>query len=148
VDVRTRTFTAEAERRFRFLATEYGFNGPEVIGASDEYPLMLTLRYSRGALAVEISLVLSYMGEECVTTRITPADRAQSPRDEITRDAAHTGYQMRRAIDHQAEAVLAIISQSARDHDRTELPLLYATEEPVVDSECRADRRFQCLSIG
>ena len=101
---------------------------------------MLTLRYSRGALAVEISLVLSYMGEEHVITRITPADRARSARDEISRDTAHTGYQIRRAIDHHAEAVLALIPQSARHHGRTELPVLYATEEPVADSGCRVYR--------
>lgn len=79
MDVRAKTFAAEAGRRFGFLAIDYEFNGPEVTGSADAYPLTRTLRYSRGGLAVEISLVLAYMGEEYVATLVTREDGAGHP---------------------------------------------------------------------
>ena len=122
MDVRAKTFVAETGRRFGFLARDYGFNGPEVTGAEDEYPLMRTVCYRRGGLEVEISLVLAYAGEEYVSTLVTRDDDAGPARHESGRAAAHTGYQMRRALDHQAEVTLALITRMVPGHRRAELP--------------------------
>jgi hypothetical protein len=65
VDIRVKSFAPEAAGKLDFLCAEYGFTGPEVV--SDEagtYPLLRRVRYQRTGLATEISLVLSYMGEE------------------------------------------------------------------------------------
>jgi hypothetical protein len=84
---------------------------------SDEigvYPLLRRVRYKRPDLAFEISLVLSYMGmgEEYVATDLVSEDASGSVRrTEIGTSTAHTGYQMRRALDRQAEAVRRVRRQ-------------------------------------
>jgi hypothetical protein len=113
VDIRVKTFVLEAADRLDFLRTEYGFAGPEVV--PDEtglYPLLRRVRYKRSDLTLEISLVLSYMGEEYVDTSLATADRSGSVRrTQIGSNTAHTGYQMRRALDRQAEAVRRILRE-------------------------------------
>ena len=77
---------------------------------TDVYPLLRRVRYMRSDLAVEISLVLSYMGEEYVATHLVSEDDSGSVRrTEIGSRTAHTGYQMRRALDRQAEAVRRVL---------------------------------------
>lgn len=132
MDIRVKTFAAAVERRFGFLVVNYGFNGPELIGAGDEYPLVRTLRYSRGGLGAEISLVLTYMGEEYISTVITRDDPPGLRRDEIGHDTAHTGYQMRRALDRRSEAVLPLISQIDPDGGCAELPIVCASTDPAM----------------
>jgi hypothetical protein len=64
VDIGVKPFAPEAVGRLDFLYAEYGFTGPDV--APDEaavYPLLRRVRYWRTGLAIEITLVLSYMGE-------------------------------------------------------------------------------------
>lgn len=76
------------------------------------YPLLRRVRYNRSDLALEISLVLSYMGEEYVATSLVTEDRPGSVRrTQIGSSTAHTGYQMRRALDHQAEAVRRVLRE-------------------------------------
>jgi hypothetical protein len=71
VDIRVKTFVLEAADRLDFLRTEYGFAGPEVVpDETGVYPLLRRVRYKRSDLTVEISLVLSYMGEEYVATTL------------------------------------------------------------------------------
>lgn len=107
VDIRVKSFVPEAAGRLDFLCAEYGFTGPEV--APDEagvYPLLRRVRYERLGCAIEISLVLSYMGEEYVATVLVSEDGSGSVRrTQIGSGAAHNGYQMRRALDRQAETV-------------------------------------------
>jgi hypothetical protein len=83
VDIRVKTFVLEAADRLDFLRTEYGFAGPEVV--PDEtglYPLLRRVRYKRSDLTLEISLVLSYMGEEYVFGEedLWPAAKAPAPK--------------------------------------------------------------------
>jgi hypothetical protein len=101
----------KAADRLDFLRTEYGFAGPEVVpDETGVYPLLRRVRYRRNDLTVEISLVLSYMGEEYVATTLVSGDRSGSVRrTQIGSNTAHTGYQMRRALDRQAEAVRRIL---------------------------------------
>lgn len=112
-DVRVKTFTQEATDRLGFLSAEFGFTGPET--APDEtgpYPLLRRVRFRRADLAVEISLVLSYMGEEYVAADLVTEDAAGSVhRAEIGRGTAHTGYQMRRVLDLQAKAIRRAIRE-------------------------------------
>jgi hypothetical protein len=57
-----------------------------------------SVRYQRLGLAIEISLVLSYMGEEYVATELVSEDGSGSVRrTQIGSGTAHTGYQMRHA---------------------------------------------------
>jgi hypothetical protein len=118
VDIRVKTFVPEAARRLDFLSAEYGFTGPEVVpDETGVYPLLRRVRYSRPGLAVEVSLVLSYMGEEYVATALVSEDDSGSiRRTEIGSSTAHTGYQMRRALDRQAEAVRRIIRERSQPH--------------------------------
>lgn len=111
VDIRVKTFVLEAATRLDFLRTEYGFAGPEVVpDETGVYPLLRRVRYKRSDLTLEISLVLSYMGEEYVATTLVSGERSGSVRrTQIGSTTAHTGYQMRRALDRQAEAVRRIL---------------------------------------
>lgn len=107
MDIRVKSFVPEAAGRLDFLCAEYGFTGPEVV--PDEtglYPLLRRVRYQRPGYAIEISLVLSYMGEEYVATELVSEDGSGSVRrTQIGSGTAHNGYQMRRALDRQAETV-------------------------------------------
>lgn len=107
VDFRVKTFVPEVASRFGFLCEEHGFAGPLVVSDdSGVYPLLRRVRYERPGLAVEVSLVLSYMGEEYVAARLVAEDGPGSVRRiEFGVGTAHTGYQMRRALDRQADAV-------------------------------------------
>jgi len=106
VDIRMKTFRAEAIARMSFLVEDLGFLGPEFDDRSTSYPVVMTLRYHRAPMHVEVSLILSYAGEECIATSLVigPADPG-SVRSEIGTDTAHTGYQMRKALDRQSDAL-------------------------------------------
>jgi hypothetical protein len=99
VDVRRKSFVAEATSRLAFLRDEYGFVGPEVSGRQDDYPMVMCVSYHHAELDVEGSLVLSYGGEEYLTVTVVypRADQARARRTEIGVDTAHTGFQLRRA---------------------------------------------------
>jgi hypothetical protein len=107
MDIRVKTFVQETANRLDFLHEEYGFTGPEAVAdEADVYPLLRRVRYERTDLAIEISPVLSYMGEEYVAAHLVSEDNSGSARrTEIGSSTVRTGYQMRRALDQQAEAV-------------------------------------------
>lgn len=111
MDTRVKAFVQETANRLDFLHEEYGFTGPEAVPEeADVYPLLRRVRYERADLAVEISLVLSYMGEEYVAAHLVSEDDSGSVRrTEVGSSTAHTGYQMRRALDQQAEAVRRVL---------------------------------------
>jgi hypothetical protein len=115
VDIRVKTFAREVTNRLDFLHAEQGFAGPEVVPDPNAvYPLLRRVRYARAGLAFEISLVLSYMGEEYVGTDVVSEDDSGAVyRTQIGSSTAHTGYQMRRALDLQAEAVRAALGERA-----------------------------------
>jgi hypothetical protein len=113
VDVRVKTFAAEVTSRLSFLCADYGFTGPEAVHAQDDdsYPVLRTCRYDHGDFAVEVSLTLSYMGEEYVTaTLVSAVGPGAARRSQIGQGTAHTGYQMRRALDRQADAIRALVT--------------------------------------
>jgi hypothetical protein len=118
VDIRVESFVPEAAGRLGFLCDEYGFTGPEIVpDEAGVYPLLRKVRYWRTGLAIEISLVLSYMGEEYVATELVAEDDSGSVRrTPIRSGAAHTGYQMRRALDRQAEAVRSVLRDESSPH--------------------------------
>ena len=110
MDIRRKTFVAEATRRLGFLVEEHGFAGPEITQDGD-YPLLLRVIYHRGDLDVIETLLLSYGGEEYVTTtllRQNPARRA-----ELAAGTAHTGFQMRRALDRHAQALRELFASDS-----------------------------------
>jgi hypothetical protein len=118
MDIRVKSFAPEAAGRLDFLCVEYGFTGPEVVpNEAGAYPLLRRVRYWRTGLAIEISLVLSYMGEEYVATELVSEDGSGSVRrTQIGSGAAHTGYQMRRALDRQADAVRSVLRDESSPH--------------------------------
>ena len=118
VDIRVKSFASEAAGRLGFLCAEYGFMGPEVVpDEAGAYPLLRRVCYRRTGLAIEISLVLSYMGEEYVATELVSEGGSGSVRrTQIRSGAAHTGYQMRRALDRQAAAVRSVLRDESSPH--------------------------------
>ena len=104
MDVRRKSFVAETTSRLAFLCDDHGFVGPEVT-EPDEYPLLIRVRYHRADFDVEESLVLSYGGEEYVAATVIYPGRGPAQRTEIATGTAHTGFQMRRALNQQAAAV-------------------------------------------
>jgi hypothetical protein len=106
VDIRRQTFVAEATSRLEFLLREQGFAGPEVTQDGD-YPLLIRVSYHRSDLDVEESLILSYGGEEHVTVSVVHSSSVSGSvgRIEVSMGTAHTGFQMRRALDRHAEAL-------------------------------------------
>ena len=118
MDIRVKSFAPEAAGRLDFLCAEYGFMGPEVVpDEAGAYPLLRRVRYQGPGLAIEISLVLSYMGEEYVAAELVSEGGSGSVRrTQIGSGAAHTGYQMRRALDQQAEAVQRVLRDESSPH--------------------------------
>ena len=118
VDIRVKTFVPEVVRRLDVLCAEYGFTGPELVpDETGVYPLLRRVLYRRTGLAVEISLVLSYMGEEHVAAALVYEDDSGSVRrTEIGSGTAHTGYQMRHALDRQAETVRRVLRARIQPH--------------------------------
>jgi hypothetical protein len=118
VGIRVKSFASEAADGLGFLCAEYGFTGPEVVpDEAGAYPLLRRVRYQRTGLAIEISLVLSYMGEEYVAAELVSEDGSGSVRrTQIGSGAAHTGYRMRRALDRQAEAVRSVFRDESSPH--------------------------------
>lgn len=104
-----KTFADEAVKQLDFLKDQYGFTGPDVDrGSHSGTPVSVS--YHRDDITIEASLVLWYMGEEYVaTTQVVHALDGTARRIEIAHNTAHTGYQMRRALKLQAEAVRAEI---------------------------------------
>ena len=118
MDIRVKSFVPETAGRLDFLCAEYGFTGPEVVpDESAVYPLLRRVRYQRSGLAIEISLVISYMGEEYVATElVSEGDSGSVHRTQIGYGIAHTGYQMRRTLDRQAKSVRSVLRDESSPH--------------------------------
>lgn len=105
MDIRRKTFVAETTDRFSFLLHEHGFAEPQTV-QHGEFPMLLTVIYHRADLDVEVSLVLSYAGEEHIDTSVAATGTDSSVgRTEVGSDTARTGFQMRKALDRQAQAL-------------------------------------------
>jgi hypothetical protein len=119
VDIWVKTFVPDVARRLDLLCAEYGFKGPKVVPSETGvyYPLLRTVRYKRTRLVLEISLVLSYMGEEYAATHSCPRTIPdQSAARRSVSSTARTGYQMRRALDRQAEAARRMLYERIQPH--------------------------------
>ena len=112
VDIRRKTFVAETTSRLGFLIQEHGFAGPEIT-QGDDYPLLICVRYRRRDLDVEETLVLSYGGEEYVMANLVHASPAR--RTELPAGTAHTGFQMRKALDRHAQALREMLGSQQPD---------------------------------
>jgi hypothetical protein len=112
VDIRRKTFVAEATSRLEFLIQQHDFVGPEITQDGD-YPLVIHVIYHRSDLDVRETLILSYGGEEYVTTDLVHKSAAR--RTELSAGTAHTGFQMRRALDRHAQALRELFSKQQPD---------------------------------
>ena len=112
VDVRRETFVGEATSRLEFLIQQHGFAGPEITRDGD-YPLVIHVIYHRSDLDVRETLILSYGGEEYVATNLVYKSDAR--RTELSAGIAHTGFQMRRALDRHAQALRELFSKQQPD---------------------------------
>jgi hypothetical protein len=109
VDIREKTFADEAIKQLEFLKDHYGFTGPDVSHGANP-GTAARVSYHRGGTTIETSLVFWYMGEEYVATvQLTDDPGGRTRRTEIARHTTHTGYQMRRALKLQAQAVHAAL---------------------------------------
>jgi len=81
VDVRVKTFVREAAERLGFLCAEFEFAGPEAAPHDEHvYPLMRRVRFDSCWQVIEVSLVLSYMGQEYVAADLVTVDESGSNR--------------------------------------------------------------------
>lgn len=99
---------AEAIGELEFLITEHDFTGPQVTQDGD-YPLLLRVGYHRSDLDLQVTLMLSYMGEESVTAEVV--EPRPGSRITLSEATAHTGYQMRRGISRHARAIREFLHQ-------------------------------------
>ena len=99
------SFIETATNRLSFLVDEQGFIGPET--EKDKFvPGISKVRYHRNDTTIEVVHVVGYMGENYVETRCRePGEDAQGDWTQLGRNTTHTGYQLRRALDLQAEAL-------------------------------------------
>jgi hypothetical protein len=99
------SFIETATNRLRFLVDERGFLGPET--EKDKFvPGISTVRYHRNDMTIEVVHVVGPMGETYVETTCRRAtDNEQGDVTHLGRNTTHTGYQLRRALDLQAEAI-------------------------------------------
>jgi len=107
VDIRVKTFAGEAVRQLDFLKEQHGFAGPDIEHGTSP-GTAVSVRYRPGDVTIEASLALWYMGEEYVAiTRAAGGPDGSVRRTELAHKTAHTGYQMRRALTLQAQALHA-----------------------------------------
>ena len=99
VDIRIKTFPAEAQDHFGYLLTA-GFSTP-LVERIDSGRTQITVTYLGPGQRVETWLLLSYGGEEEVGTSLETTSR----RREFGPQTAHSGHQMRKALQDQAAAV-------------------------------------------
>jgi len=102
-------FIETATNRLRFLVDDQGFLGPET--EKDKFvPGISTVRYHRNDMTIEVVHVVGPMGETYVETRCRrETDNEQGDLTHLVRNTTHTGYQLRRALDFQADAVCSYL---------------------------------------
>jgi hypothetical protein len=90
----------------RFICDDQGFDGPEIERPWDRIPAITRVRYHRNDLVIEVSHVVGFMGENYVETRCRhKAGHGEGDWIRLGSNTTHTGYQLRRALDLQAQAV-------------------------------------------
>ena len=106
------SFIETATNRSSFLVDEQGFIGPET--EKDKFvPGISKVRYHRNDTTIEVVHVVGYTGENYVETRCRePGEDAQVDWTQLGRNTTHTGYQLRRALDLQAQALCSRLGLS------------------------------------
>jgi hypothetical protein len=100
------SFIEVATDRLSFLANGHGFAGPETERPEQGIPAMTSVSYHHSDVTIEVVHVIGFMGESYVETRYRRKD-AQGESDWMTlgSNTTHTGYQLRHALDLQAQAI-------------------------------------------
>ena len=84
----------------------HGFAEPEIKQPWDRIPAITRVQYSSNDMTIEVSHVVGFMGENYVETRCRRTDgNGQGDWTQLGSDTTHTGYQLRRAVDRQAQAI-------------------------------------------
>jgi hypothetical protein len=107
------SFIEAATNRLRFLVDEQGFLGPET--EKDNFvPGISTVRYHhRNDMTIEVVHVVGPMDEAYVETRWRrETDNEQGDLIHIGRNTTHTGYQLRRVLNLQAEAICSLLGMT------------------------------------
>lgn len=100
------SFIEVATNRLSFLAEDYGFAGPEIERPWDRIPAIARVRYHRGDVTVEVAHVIGFMGENYVETRFRRMDgNSWGDWTAVGSNTSRTGYQLRRALDLQVQAM-------------------------------------------
>ena len=100
------SFIEVATDRLSFLADGHGFVGPETERPEPGIPAMTRVSYHRSDVTVEVVHVIGFMGENYVETRYRRKDgKGEGDWMTMGRNKTHTGYQLRRALDLQAQAI-------------------------------------------
>lgn len=100
------SFIEAATSRLRFLADGHGFAGPEIERPEDSIPAMASVCYHRSDVAIEVIHVVGFMGENYVETRYhRKGGNGEDGWMTLGSNTTHTGYQLRRALDLQAQAI-------------------------------------------
>ena len=95
-----------AADRLNFLHDEQGFAEPEIEPAWDRVPAIARVRYRRSDITIEVSHILGFMGENHVDARSRHLHGdGRGDWLALARITTHTGYQLRRALDRQAQAI-------------------------------------------
>ena len=106
------SFIDVATSRLRFLIDDQGFAGPEAEQPPQTFPAVTSVCYHRGNMTIEVAHVVSYMGEDYVLTRCRWKDDERGEWIELGRNTTHTGYQLRRALNVQADAICSYLGRT------------------------------------
>jgi hypothetical protein len=89
-----------------FLPDDHGFAGPEIERPGDRIPAIAHVRYHRSDVTIEVTHVVGFMGENYVEARCRRRDGdGEDNWAALGSNATHTGYQLRRALGLQAQAI-------------------------------------------
>jgi hypothetical protein len=101
------SFIEVTTNRLSFLADDHGFAGPEIERFNpDRMPTITHVCYHRNDVTIEVIHVVGFMGENYVETRCRHKDEnGEGDRMTLGNNTTHTGYQLRRAVDLQAQAI-------------------------------------------
>jgi hypothetical protein len=99
------SFTEVATGRLRFLIDDQEFAGPEVTEWPPDMPAVTRVSYHRSDVTIEVAYVVDHMGEVYVQARGRQKDDPQCGWIDLGRNTARTGYQLRHALDRQANAI-------------------------------------------
>jgi hypothetical protein len=100
------SFIEVATDRLSFLADDHGFDGPEIKRPWDRIPAIAHVCYQRSDVTIEVRHVVGFMGENYVETRCRRKDgNGEGDWVALGSNTTRTGYQLRRALDLQAQAI-------------------------------------------